>query len=477
MSAPQPQHPGIGRILRPVPDSEADDSGSTTGTNDERNEENELTKQVGDLPALHPAALHGPLGQVLARIIPTTEAHPAGILLQLIALLGAMVGDGPHVVIGGSQHPARIWPMICGATGSGRKGESLAQAKKFVSSFSSFSSYFVEHCLAQGMSSGEGLIAHFQPPDSKEETPEPDRRLAVTEVEFGRTLAASKREGSTLGPVLRTLWEEDSAQVMTRAEPLKVSGIHLVVIAHITPRELRMKLSDADVAGGTVNRFLPIAIKQPKLLYDETEEPDTTDLAALLDERVRSAHHAPARRYRRTESAQSYWREVYRVLSGAEMDGPLGEIVARAPAYVLRIALLYAVLDDAESIGREHLRAGLAIVKYSIDSARGIFGDHAGNDETKLVEALREAGPEGLTRAQISKVFSGNKKSDQLDMLLTDLAERGHITSHKHNPEGRGRPTTIFTWTDKSPPDPIGDLLDDTAGSQEESCPSAAATG
>lgn len=308
MSTPQPQHPGIGRILRPVPDTpdESAEAG-VPAAKYETTEENDLTRQVDGCPALHHAALHGPLGEAVARIAPTTEAHPAGVLAQIIAFIGAMIGDGPHVVIGGSKHPARIWPLICGRTGSGRKGESLAQASKFVSSFSSFSSYFVEHCMAQGMSSGEGLIAHFQPPGAKEEDHERDRRLAVTEIEFGRTLSASKRDGSTLGPVLRTLWESDSAQVMTRAEPLKVTGIHLVVIAHITPRELRMKLSDADVAGGTVNRFLPIAIKQPKLLYEETEEPDTADLATHIGETVQKAHYAPARRYRRTEAAQVYW--------------------------------------------------------------------------------------------------------------------------------------------------------------------------
>lgn len=467
MTAPQPQHPGIGRILRPVP--EPDEHPSSGGTKYEGNEVDELTKKVADLPALHPAALHGPLGEVLARLAPTTEAHPAGILLQLLALCGAMIGDGPHVVIGGSKHPARIWPLICGPTGSGRKGESLAQAKKFVSSLGSFSSSFVEHCLAQGMSSGEGLIAHFHTSEGKDDDSAPDGRLAVTEVEFGRTLAASKRDGSTLGPVLRTLWEEDSAQVMTRAEPLKVSGIHLVVIAHITPRELRMKLSDADVAGGTVNRFLPILVKQPKLLYAETEEPDTADLAAKLGERVGHAHHASARRYRRTTAAQSFWEQIYRVLSDADMDGPLGEIIARAPAYVLRLALLYAVLDGATDIEPEHLKAGLAVVKYSVESARTVFGDHAGNDETKLADAFREAGNDGLTRAQISKLFSRNKSSDQLTLLINDLAERGYITSHTHN-EGRGRPTTVYTWTNKNPPDPIGDLLDlNVVDSQEGS--------
>lgn len=429
---------------------------STPATN---YEENELTKQVGDLPALHPAALHGPLGDAVARLHPSTEAHPAGVLVQLLGLIGAMIGDGPHIVIGGSEHPARIWPLVIGPTGKGRKGEALAQARKFVRSFSSFSSYFVDNCLASGLSSGEGLVAHFQQSSKSEQ--DQDRRLAVTEVEFARPLAASKREHSTLGPILRSLWEDDAAQIMTRTEPLKVHGIHLVVIGHITARELRLKLSDADVSGGTVNRFLPVAVSRSKLLDEEPPEPNTADLAAQLGATVQKANNAPARRYRRSESAQTYWSAIYRTLSDSDTDdGPLGEILARAPAYVLRVALLYAVLDESDDIEREHLAAGLAVVKYAIDSARTIFGDLAASgDEAKLSTALQDAEEQGLTRAQISKVFSGNRDATTLDALINSLAEKELIHSHKSTPE-KGRPTTTFVWANKSPPDPIGDLLD-----------------
>lgn len=433
--------------------------------------QNELTKKVGDCPALHPAALHGPLRDALARIAPTTEAHPAGILVQILALIGAMIGDGPHIVIGGSKHPARIWPLIIGPTGKGRKGEALAQAHKFVSSFSSFSSYFVEHCLASGLSSGEGLVAHFHNGESRESNAERDKRLAVTEVEFARPLAASKRETSTLGPILRSLWENDWAQVMTRTEPLKVTGIHLVVIGHITARELRLKLSDSDVSGGTVNRFLPISVLRSKLLDEEMPEPDTAKVAAHVADTVRHAHHAPARRYHRSPAGQDYWKQIYRTLTDSDIDdGPLAEVVARAPAYVLRVALLYALIDRADAIEPEHLRAGLAIVKYSIDSARNIFGNQAGSDEAKLAEALQAAGDAGLTRDQVSKAFSRNRSAATLDALLSDLAERGYIAISKHTPE-RGRPTTVFTWTDKPPPDPLGDLLNQDTGMSERGRP------
>jgi hypothetical protein len=40
-----------------------------------------------------------------------------------------MVGDGPHVRVGGAKHAARIWPLIVGKTGSGRKGTSWHEAR------------------------------------------------------------------------------------------------------------------------------------------------------------------------------------------------------------------------------------------------------------------------------------------------------------------------------------------------------------
>lgn len=440
--------------------ADGDTTAADGATKYEVNEENEVTKQVPGCPPLHPAALHGPVGEAVRRIHPATEAHPAGVLVQILALLGGMVGDGPHIVIGGSQHPARIWPLIIGPTGKGRKGEALAQARNFVSSFSSFTSYFVGECLASGLSSGEGLVAHFADPADDKRTSR-DRRLVVIEKEFARTLAASKREANTLGPILRTLWEEDSAQVMTRTEPLRATGVHLVVIGHITPRELKLRLSEADVSGGTANRFLPIHVRQWQLLADQPAAPDLSDLAADVEPRIEMAHLAGPARFERTPAAADYWPQVYRALADAEEDGPVGEVLARAPAYVLRLALLYALIDGHGAIDTPHIRAGLAIVKYAIDTARDVFGTAAGNtDLDKLTAALRAAGPTGLTRQQVSAVFGRNRTTTQLDTLVRELVEQGAADTHTTQPD-KGRPTTVLTLKCdiQNPVDPVATLL------------------
>lgn len=421
----------------------------------------DVTARVPGCPVLHPAALHGPVGQAVRRIHPATEAHPAGVLVQILALLGGMVGDGPHVVIGGSQHPARIWPLVIGPTGKGRKGEALDQARRFATAFSSYRSYFAGHCLASGLSSGEGLVAHFADPTEQDKRPDRDRRLVAIEKEFARTLAASKREGNTLGPLLRTLWEEDTAQVMTRTAPLRATGVHLVVIGHITPRELKLRLSEADVSGGTVNRFLPILVRQWQLLAEPPAAPDLTDLAADLEPRIEMAQLSGPARYDRTPAAVGYWAKVYRALADAEDDGPVGEVLARAPAYVLRLALLYALIDGHGAIDTPHIRAGLALVKYAIDTARDVFGTATGTtDLDKLATALQAAGPAGLTRQQVSGLFGRHRDTAQLDALTAELVEKGAAHTRTTQPK-TGRPTTVLVWNTEQqpPPDPVIELL------------------
>jgi hypothetical protein len=47
---------------------------------------------------------------------------------------------------------------------------------------------------------------------------------------------------------------------------LKASASHVAVIGHITPQEFRLRLAEADLAGGTYNRYLPLFVERSKLL-------------------------------------------------------------------------------------------------------------------------------------------------------------------------------------------------------------------
>jgi hypothetical protein len=98
---------------------------------------------------------------------------------------------------------------------------------------------------------------------------------------------------------------------------------------------------------------------------------------------------------RRDTEARELWRSIYHDLSAAK-PGLLGAVTSRAETYVARFSLVYAVLDCAEFIRREHLEAALAAWRYCGDSARYIFGESLGDpDADAIMAALREAGAAG----------------------------------------------------------------------------------
>jgi hypothetical protein len=79
----------------------------------------------------------------------------------------------------------------------------------------------------------------------------------------------------------------------------------------------------------------------------------------------------------------------------------IGSITGRAEAQVIRIALIYALLDGKPEIELVHLKAAIAVWDFCDESARQTFGDSLGDPiaDTILV-ALRKAGTAGRSRVE-----------------------------------------------------------------------------
>jgi hypothetical protein len=150
---------------------------------------------------------------------------------------------------------------------------------------------------------------------------------------------------------------------------------------------------------------------------------------------------------RRDPEARAAWHAVYPTLS-EERPGLVGTLLARAEAQVLRLSMLYALLDGTDTIRPEHLNAALAVWEYVEASVVYIFGTSVGDPVADtLLTALHDALPEGLSRKQIlSETFHGNLRADELDRVLRLLERRKLIRRTSLPPEGgRGRPKEIVT--------------------------------
>ena len=128
---------------------------------------------------------------------------------------------------------------------------------------------------------------------------------------------------------------------------------------------------------------------------------------------------------KRDPEARALWHERYAALSEGR-PGLIGAATGRAESHVMRLALIYAVLDDADSIGLCHLEAGLEVWRYADESAKYIFGDAIGDpDSDKLLKAIQASGAVGLTLTEQSRVFDRHLAADKMAQLREDLRERG----------------------------------------------------
>ena len=87
-----------------------------------------------------------------------------------------------------------------------------------------------------------------------------------------------------------------------------------------------------------------------------------------------------------------------------------------------------------------HQKAALALARYSVDSAKHIFGDAEPDPIAQKIIGALSTGPK--TQNQLVNLFDRNVPRERLATVLADLQERGRIT-FSMKPTG-GRPTRVW---------------------------------
>jgi len=378
-------------------------------------------------------ALHGLPGDFVRLVEPHTEADPAALLFSFLAAAGAALGREAYYEVSGVRHAPNLFTALIGASATARKGTSYAPVERVIRAADDA---FADS-IASGLTSGEGLISHVRDASGPEDKGVEDKRLLIVEEELASALKAGSRQGSTLSPVLRSAWDGRPLRTMAKNSPCRANGAHIGVIAHCTLGELRETLHRVDVSNGFANRFLWPLVRRSKSLPDGGALPHSEIQA--LGERMRHAirDSARPRRVVMNNQAGRVWREVYEPLN-QERPGAFGAVTTRGPAQVLRLSLVYALLDLAPTISPEHLAAALAVWKYADESARLIFREQE-EREDKAVARVRSAilNGDGATRTALRELFSGEQRDEKLDRALDTLFTNGEIESFQVATGGR----------------------------------------
>ncbi len=393
-------------------------------------------------PKLGEEAVYGLAGRVANTVGPHTEADTAAVLFTLLSAVGNAIGRGSYVEVGADRHHAKVNVVVVGKTSKARKGMSWSINRRLMHAADPA---WEENRVLNGLSSGEGLIQAVRDPvyGTKKgeevllDSGEQDKRLFVMEQEFAGPLKVASREGNTLSPIARQAWDDVTLRTMTKNSPSKATESHVTICGHITQDELHRSLTQTESANGFANRFTWVLAKRSKALPfgGDLNKVNMAPLTKMLREAV--DHGKGAGRIGWGDSARPVWEAVYEELSEGD-PGLFGAVTSRSEAQVLRMALVYAVLDFSTTLEEPHLRAALAAWDYSRDSARYIFGDATGDEVAdKALEELRRRREEGMTGTEIYRIWNGRRKKEQIQRALEYLRKLGRVRAEKTETGGR----------------------------------------
>lgn len=379
-----------------------------------------------------PEVWSGLAGEIALSVAPHTEADPVALLAQLLVGAGALIGRGAYFQVEATRHHPGEFCVLVGDSAKARKGSSWDHVARILTGADPAFAGLVH----TGLSTGEGLIWA-----ARGEA----RRLLVVEPEFVTVLKATGRDLSTLSPVLRAAWDGRPLAILTRTAPVRAPSAHISLIGHITRAELAHHLDAIEAANGFLNRFVFLACRRQRLL-PEGGHPDPlagTGLEQRLARHLGAARHAG--QLHLDHRSRQLWHDIYAHLAAEATDGLVGALRARAEAHVLRLSMLYALLDGDTTIGCTHLRSGLALFDYAAASLAWVSAEASADPVAEQIAAALAASADGLTRTQLRDLFGRNQPAARTDAALAALAATGRI--HRHRSATGGRPAEIWTAT------------------------------
>ena len=211
-----------------------------------------------------------------------------------------------------------------------------------------------------------------------------DKRVLIVESEQGNVLQVLAREGNTLSGVLRLAWDGDNRRTMTKNNPARASNPHVSLIGHVTAEELGSYLKSVEIFNGLGNRILWVCVRRSKRLPfgGSVDGEQVQALGARLA--VALAHARGVGLMKWTNPGRVRWESEYDNLTESR-PGLWGAITSQAEVHVLRLAMIYAVLEESSEIADTHIQSALALWKYCDRSAASLFGVSVGDRDADAI--------------------------------------------------------------------------------------------
>jgi len=410
------------------------------------------TIDTGLPPALTEKSLHGLLGDFVDIAYPATEGCKELLMFQMVPLLGALMGDSYYLPFGADKHFASLFSLVIARTADG-KGQAQNACEDAIAAISAKDPTFRVHT---GVASGEGLVRMLGENIAMEGTHK--KRVAIITGEMASMFVSQNRKDSSLGPHIRSAFDGKLLEnFRSSGKVSQVANNYLLgLVGSITPKELQIVMPQMDWNNGAQNRFLWSIGHKAHSLEVSTTRLDWSQWAArvkaLLDLNLGTlptpVEYSP--------EGDEVFRDWCKSIPPHD-DSVLADSRALAKALCVRVAVLYAMLDERRLSGWKvqlepsHVEAAIEIVQHSWQSVAWYLA-RATNEKQKvaiadiqkirmaLLKKVRSGHDAELTATEVYDIFSGNIPADKRD----EICMAAELKPNKRT-SNAGQP--IIVWT------------------------------
>jgi hypothetical protein len=147
---------------------------------------------------------------------------------------------------------------------------------------------------------------------------------------------------------------------------------------------------------------------------------------------------------RRSEAAKDQWVTIYSALDESP-PGLLGKVTERGAPHILRLSMIFALMDGCMEIDTCHQNAALAVWDYSFESAAKIFGQQTGNTlADQIYDYASREHPSTCTLTGFHKITGNNKPAAEIADAVNLLLRCGRLKEVEAEPGSRGRPAKKY---------------------------------
>jgi hypothetical protein len=395
--------------------------------------------------------LYGIAGKITRKISASCETHPAALYLDFLVAIGNMLGRRAYFTINTTKHFTNEFVALVGPTSKARKGTGQDAVMDLLSKVDS---NWSRRRVSSGFGSGQAFINEIRDDvvqmvrDKKTNTfhqiivpGEKDKRLFVHEGELAAIFNLANMRDSQVDVILRDGW--DGRRLNNKVKGKTQDGVsqsvccenpQFSISAGTTIPELRSKMPKNADENGFANRFIYCYLTQTKLCPNGGPPLDWTEEIKELNEIISFAEgieHVPM-----SDAAHLMMTRIYLKLANRP-DAPINVWIARGPAHIRRLAMIFTLLDKCSKVESHHLQAARAIWEYSEDSARYIVVG-CSKDQQRIIKWVVDHKSVTLTQIR-EQLFQRNKTMAWVKVQVDDLIHSGFLVAKGDQIQRGGR--------------------------------------